>query len=255
MENVNSAFYYINDDGLCSALLIMTKQYTLEELYAVQKETSEQFKRTKNKYVVAADEFSAYLKGHNLRVAHELPEEFNALIEKRDELSDELHLYEIALQGIRGAIRYYQAVALNDAIARVLPKYSGKQAGPKTKEKFWKEVASYLPHEPRLYCNYYYCVSLWDAVTGADNSFYSNDNLNTAGNQFTDKFEVCVPKDAFEGTYPQNWIIWAMHVDRANKNIQTKFEEFYQYMEGLHRCLTIGDTMMLSVSKCDLRER
>lgn len=246
---------YPNNDGLSERMPIMTKTYTLEELYEVYSATSDKLKLAKSSYNCAAEEFSDFLRNHKLHELHTNDATFNSLVSKRDDLSDEMHLYEIALHGIKGAIQYYQAVALNDAIARVLPKYSGKQAGPKTKEKFWKEVSKYLPNEPRIYCNYYYSVSVWDAVTGFDFSYYSNDCINTASNQFSDAFSVNVPKDAFEGRYPNNWLVWAMHINRANLNIQLKFDEFYEYMNGLHKSLCIGDTMMLSVSKFDLKEK
>lgn len=251
----NSVYLYDNDSGLSAGMPIVTKVYTLEELYQVFAETSAKYRLAKSRCKCVAEEITTYCMSHSLRHVDELPQELVALEQKRDSLSDDMYLYETALHGIRGAIKYYQALALNKAIAEVLPRYTGKQAGPKTTKKFWEEVSMRLPNKPLVYRMYYYSITLYDEVTRIENNFYYNDGLTTAGNQFEAQFILNVPSDAFEGKYPRDWLVWATHVNKANSSIREYFETFFKYMTSLQNSLTIGDTPMLSVSQFDLKEK
>ena len=174
-----------------------------------------------------------------------------------NEVHDELHksvtLCETALDGIRGAIRYYQALKLNEAYTKVLPQYADKQAGPKTKEKFQKEIASYLPNEARIYHNYMYTVSVYDEKLGIDNSFYANEDLTTGGNKFNPNYCILTPSDNFSGHYPVDWLVWAVHVDKANERIQKAFDSLCADIKSLNNSLCIGYTKMLSIAAHDLK--
>ena len=246
-------YYYTNDDGLCELLPIQTKEYTLEELYLVYDDMKSQHLLTKSKYNTADEAITEYVRSHTLKDIHVGSTEFNDLTSKRDELRGSLTLYETALDGIRGAIRYYQALKLNEAYAEVLPKYAEKQAGPKTKEKFQKEIASYLPNESRIYHNYTYSVSVYDDKLGIDNSFYANENLTTSGNKFNQSYRVLTPSDSFSGNYPVDWLVWASHIEKANERIQKAFDALYDDIKSLNTSLCIGYTKMLSISAHDLK--
>lgn len=246
-------YYYTNDDGLCELLPIQTKEYTLEELYLVYDDMKAKHRLTKSKYNTAEEEITAYVRAHTLKDIAVDSTEFNNLKSKRDELRGSLTLCETALDGIRGAIRYYQALKLNEAYTEVLPKYAEKQAGPKTKEKFQKEIASYLPNEAHIYHNYTYSVSVYDEKLGIDNSFYSNENLTTSGNKFNTNYCILTPSDSFSGQYPVDWLVWASHIEKANERIKKAFDALYADIKSLNTSLCIGYTKMMSISAHDLK--
>lgn len=246
-------YYYTNDGGLCELLPIQTKEYTLEELYLVYDDMKSKYKRTVNKRKVAEDDIYNYI--HEHARADIDKDELHILNEIHNELRKSVALCETALDGIRGAIRYYQALKLNEAYAEVLPKYAEKQAGPKTKEKFQKEIASYLPNEARIYHNYMYTVSVYDEKLGIDNSFYANENLIVSGNKFNQNYCVLTPSDGFSGHYPVDWLVWELHIEQANERIQKAFDALYDDIESLKTSLCIGDTKMLSLSIRDLKLR
>ena len=247
------SYYYTNDGGLCELLPIQTKEYTLEELYLVYDDMKAKHRLTKSKYNTAEEEITAYVREHTLKDIHVDATEFNDLTYKRDELRGSLTLCETALDGIRGAIRYYQALKLNEAYSEVLPKYAEKQAGPKTKEKFQKEIASYLPNEARIYHNYMYTVSVYDEKLGIDNSFYANENLTVSGNKFNPNYCILTPSDNFSGHYPVDWLVWALHIEKANERIQKAFDSLYADIKSLNTSLCIGYTKMLSIAQHDLK--
>lgn len=246
-------YYYTNDDGLCKLLPIQTKEYTLEELYLVYDAMKAQHRLTKSKYDTSEEEITAYVRNHTLKDIKVDSTEFNDLTSKHDDLRKSLTLCETALEGIRGAIRYYQALKLNEAYTEVLPKYAEKQAGPKTKEKFNKEIASYLPNKARIYHNYTYSVSVYDDKFGIDNSFYSNENLTTSGNKFNTNYCILTPSDSFNGNYPVDWLVWASHIEKANERIQKAFDALYADIKSLNTFLRIGNTKMLSIAAHDLK--
>lgn len=244
-------YYYTNDGGLCELLPIQTKEYTLEELYLVYDDMKSKYHRTVNKRKVAEDDIYHYI---NERTRADIDkDELHKLNEVHDELRKSLALCETALNGIRGAIRYYQALKLNEAYAAVLPKYADKQAGPKTRDKFQKEIASYLPNEARIYHNYMYSVSVYDEKVGIDNSFYANEDLTTLGNKFNPTYCILTPSDGFSGHYPVDWLVWALHIERANERIQRAFDSLYADIKSLNSSLCIGYTKMLSLSIHDLK--
>ena len=244
-------YYYTNDGGLCELLPIQTKEYTLEELYLVYDDMKSKYHRTVNKRKVAEDDIYHYI---NERTRADIDkDELHKLNEVHDELRKSLALCETALNGIRGAIRYYQALKLNEAYASVLPKYAEKQAGPKTRDKFQKEIASYLPNEARIYHNYMYSVSVYDEKVGIDNSFYANEDLTTLGNKFNPTYCILTPSDGFSGHYPVDWLVWALHIERANERIQRAFDSLYADIKSLNSSLCIGYTKMLSLSIHDLK--
>lgn len=244
-------YYYTNDGGLCELLPIQTKEYTLEELYLVYADMKSKYKRTVNKRKVAEDDIYNYV--HEHARADIDKDELHKLNEVHDELCKSVTLCETALDGIRGAIRYYQALKLNEAYAEVLPKYAEKQAGPKTKEKFQKEIASYLPNEARIYHNYMYTVSVYDEKLDIDNSFYANEDLTTRGNKFNPNYCVLTPSDNFSGHYPVDWLVWALHIEKANERIQKEFDSLYADIKSLNTSLCIGYTKMLSIAQHDLK--
>lgn len=244
-------YYYTNDDGLCELLPIQTKEYTLEELYLVYEDMQSKYKRTVNKRKLAEDDIYHYI--HEHARADIDKDELHKLNEEHDELRKSVTLCETALSGIRGALRYYQALRLNEAYTKVLPKYVDKQAGPKTKEKFQKEIASYLPNEPRIYHNYMYTVSLYDPKLDIDNSFYANEDLTTRGNKFNPQYQILTPSDGFSGHYPVDWLVWAVHVDKANERIQKAFDALYDDIKSLNSSLCIGYTKMLSIAQHALK--
>lgn len=246
-------YYYKNDDGLCELLPIQTREYTLEELYLTYEDMMEEYRLTKSRYNTAEEEITAYVRAHTLKEITVDSTEFNNLTSKCDELRGSLTLYETALDGIRGAIRYYQALKLNEAYTEVLPKYAEKQAGPKTKEKFNKEIASYLPNMPRIYHGSMYSVSVYDDKLGTDNSFYANESAFTTDNKFSQSYRVLTPSDSFSGQYPADWLVWAVHVDKANERIQKAFDALYADIKSLNTSLCIGYTKMLSLSAHDLK--
>ena len=246
-------YYYTNDDGLCELFPIQTKEYTLEELYLVYADMKSKYHLTKSKYNAAEEELGAYVREHILNEIELVATEFHDLTYKRDELRGSLTLCETALDGIRGAIRYYQALKLNEAYNAVLPKYAEKQAGPKTKEKFQKEIASYLPNEARIYHNYMYSVSVYDKKLDLDNSFYANEDLTTRGNKFNPNYCILTPSDGFSGHYPVDWLVWAVHIDKANERIQKAFDALYEGIKSLNASLCIGYTKMLSLAAHDLK--
>ena len=246
-------YYYTNDDGLCELLPIQTKEYTLEELYLAYEDMMAEYRLTKSRHNTAEEEITAYVRAHTLKDITVDSTEFNNLTSKRDELRGSLTLYETALDGIRGAIRYYQALKLNEAYAEVLPKYAEKQAGPKTKDKFQKEIARYLPNEARIYHNYTYSVSVYDDKLGIDNSFYSNENLTTSGNKFNPNYCILTPSDSFSGNYPVDWLVWASHIEKANERIKKAFDALYDDIKSLNTSLCIGYTKMLSIAAHDLK--
>lgn len=244
-------YYYTNDGGLCELFPIQTKEYTLEELYLVYDDMKAKYKRTANKRKVAEDDIYHYI--HEHARADIDKDELHKLNEVHDELRGSLTLCETALDGIRGAIRYYQALKLNEAYAEVLPKYAEKQAGPKTKEKFQKEIASYLPNEPRIYHNYMYTVSVYDEKLGIDNSFYANEDLTTTGNKFNQQYQILTPSDGFSGHYPVDWLVWGLHIETANERIQKAFDALCADIKSLNTSLCIGYTRMLSLAAHDLK--
>lgn len=244
-------YYYTNDGGLCELFPIQTKEYTLEELYLVYDDMKSKYKRTANKRKVAEDDIYHYI--HEHARADIDKDELHKLNEVHDELRKSVALCETALDGIRGAIRYYQALKLNEAYNAVLPKYAEKQAGPKTKEKFQKEIASYLPNEPRIYHNYMYTVFLYDEKLGIDNSFYANEDLTISGNKFNPNYCVLTPSDGFSGHYPENWLVWGLHIEKANERIQKAFDALYADIKSLNTSLCIGYTKMLSLAAHDLK--
>ena len=246
-------YYYKNDNGLCELLPIQTKEYTLEELSLVYDDMKSKRRLTKSKYDTSEEEITTYVRAHTLKDITVDSTDFNNLTSKRDELRGSLTLYETALDGIRGAIRYYQALKLNDAYSEVLPKYAEKQAGPKTREKFNKEIASYLPNGARIYHNYTYSVSVYDEKLGIDNSFYSNENLTTSGNKFNPNYCIITPSDSFSGQYPVDWLVWASHIEKANERIKKAFDALYDDIKSLNTSLCIGYTKMLSIAAHDLK--
>ena len=246
-------YYYTNDDGLCELLPIQTKEYTLDELYLVYDDMKSKHRLTKSKYNTAYEAITTYVHSHTLKEIYVDSTELNDLTSKRDDLRKSLILCETALDGIRGAIRYYQALKLNEAYAEVLPKYAEKQAGPKTKDKFQKEIASYLPNNARIYHNDTYYVSVYDDTLGIDNSFYSNENLATSGNKFNSNYCILTPSDSFSGNYPVDWLVWASHIEKANERIQKAFDALYDDIKSLNTSLCIGYTKMLSISAHDLK--
>ena len=246
-------YYYTNDGGLCELLPIQTKEYTLEELYLVFDDMKAKYRLTKSKYLTAEEEITAYVREHTLKDIKADATEFHNLTDVRDELRGSLTLCETALDGIRGAIRYYQALKLNEAYAEVLPKYAEKQAGPKTKEKFQKEIASYLPNEARIYHNYMYTVSVYDKKLDIDNSFYANEDLTARGNKFNPNYCILTPSDGFSGHYPVDWLVWALHIEKANERIQKAFDSLYADIKSLNTSLCIGYTKMLSIAQHDLK--
>lgn len=244
-------YYYSNDGGLCELLPIQTKEYTLEELYLVYDDMKSKYHRTVNKRKVAEDDIYHYI--HERARADIDKDELHKLNEVHDELRKSVALCETALNGIRGAIRYYQALKLNEAYAEVLPKYADKQAGPKTKDKFQKEIASYLPNNARIYHNYMFSVSVYDEKLGIDNSFYANEDLTTMGNKFNTNYCILTPSDGFSGHYPVDWLVWALHIEKANERIQKAFDSLYADIKSLNTSLCIGYTKMLSISQHDLK--
>ena len=248
-------YYYTNDDGLCELLPIQTKEYTLEELYLVYDYMKSQHRQTKSKYNTADEEITEYVRSHTLKDIHVDSTEFNDLTSKSDKLCKSLTLCETALDGIRGAIRYYQALKLNEAYNAVLPKYAEKQAGPKTREKFQKEIASYLPNTPRIYHSSMYSMSVYDDKLGIDNNFYANESAFTTDNKFNPSYRVITPSDSFSGNYPVDWLVWASHIEKANERIQKAFDALYADIKSLNTSLCIGDTKMLSIAAHNLKLR
>ena len=246
-------YYYTNDDGLCELLPIQTKEYTLEELYLVYDDTKSQHLLTKSKYNTADEAITEYVRSHTIKDITVDSTEFNDLTSKRDKLRKSLTLCETALDGIRGAIRYYQALKLNDAYSEVLPKYSEKQAGPKTREKFNKEIASYLPNMPRIYHGSMYSMSVYDDKLGIDNNFYANESAFTTDNKFNQSYRVITPSDSFSGNYPVDWLVWASHIEKANERIQKAFDALYADIKSLNTSLCIGYTKMLSIAAHNLK--
>jgi hypothetical protein len=248
-------YYYTNDGGLCELFPIKTKEYTLEELYLVYDDMKSKYRLTKSKYHAAEEEVTAYVREHTLKDIQVDATEFHNLTSVQNDLRQSLTLCETALDGIRGAIRYYQAEALNKAYREVLPKYAGKQAGPKTREKFQNEVAQRLPGKARIYHNYLYTVSLYDDTLGLDSHFYANEDLYDTINRFNPEYQILTPSDSFSGHYPVDWVVWAVHVVEANKRIKEAFDKFYNESKSLSTSLCIGNTAMLSVSATDLKSR
>ena len=246
-------YYYKNDDGLCELLPIQTKEYTLEELYLAYEDMKAKHRLTKSKYDTSEEEITTYVRAHTLKDITVDSTDFNNLTSKHDELRGSLTLYETALDGIRGAIRYYRALKLNEAYTEVLPKYAEKQAGPKTRKKFNNEIASYLPNGARIYHIYMYSVSVYDEKLGIDNSFYSNENLTTSGNKFNPNYCILTPSDSFSGNYPVDWLVWASHIEKANERIKKAFDALYDDIKSLNTSLCIGYTKMLSIAAHDLK--
>ena len=247
------SYYYTNDGGLCELFPIHTKEYTLDELYFVYEDMQARYRLAKSKYLTAEEEITLYVRNHTLKDIAVDAGEFKDMTYQRDELRKSLALCETALDGMRGAIRYYQALKLNEAYAEVLPKYADKQAGPKTKEKFQKEIASYLPNEARIYHNYMYTVSVYDEKLGIDNSFYANEDLTTRGNKFNPNYCILTPSDGFSGHYPVDWLVWAVHIGKANERIQKAFDSLYADIKSLNTSLCIGYTKMLTIAAHDLK--
>ena len=246
-------YYYTNDDGLCELLPIKTKEYTLEELYLVYDDMKSKHRLTKSKYDTSEEEITAYVRKHTFKDITVDATDFNNLTSKHDELRKNLTLCETALDGIRGAIRYYQALKLNDAYSEVLPKYSEKQAGPKTREKFNKEIASYLPNMPRIYYGYMHSVSVYDDKLGIDNNFYANESAFTTDNKFNPSYRVLTLSDSFSGKYPVDWLVWASHIEKANERIKKAFDALYDDIKSLNTSLRIGATKMLSIAAHNLK--
>lgn len=250
-----ATYTYANDNNLCAQFPIATKEYTLTEIYDELRNMKERVAHSKAHVACAEADLTMYVKEHTLKDIQVDATEFHRLQKSRDERKADLELLTIALEGIRGAIRYYQAEALNKAYREVLPKYAGKQAGPKTREKFQNEVAQRLPGKARIYHNYMYSVSLYDDTLGLDNSFYANEDLYDTINRFNPEYQILTPSDSFSGHYPVDWVVWAVHVVEANKRIKEAFDKFYNESKSLSTSLCIGNTAMLSVSATDLKSR
>ena len=179
-------------------------------------------------------------------------------LEKEEKIHTETRdTYATALDGIRGAIRYYVAKELNTAFKIVLPKYVGKKAGPKTTEKFFNEVAGQLT-VPMLnvYRGSHHTMAVapqnrWQPLA----ELFYNEELEDSENRFKESFEVCVPNDEFEGSYPEDWTLWAKHVQSANEYLKQKFNEFMLVQDSLIHALKIGDTAMLTVYSYNQKER
>lgn len=255
MKTDRCRYTYNHDNGLCESMPLIVKPYTLEELCKVYEDMKAKHRLAKSKYTTAEEAVKQYVMATTLKEIHADATEYNALRDKRDECKKDADTYQLALNGIHGAIRYYQALRLNEAYRAVLPKYAGKQAGPKTKEKFQKEVASYLNNRVRIYHNYMYSVSVYDEVLGLDNTFYANEDLTTRGNQFNQNYCILLPSDAFSGHYPQDWLVWAMHVQNANDHIKEAFDALYNEISGLRTALCIGNTKMFHISVYDLKQQ
>lgn len=248
-------YTYNHDNGMCESMPLIVKPYTLEELYQVYDDMKAKHKLAKCKYNTAEEELTQYVRAHSLSDIKVDATEFKALKERSEWTKQDCDVYALALDGIRGAIRYYQAMRLNEAYAEVLPKYAGKQAGPKTRGKFQKEIAGFFPNKVSIYHNYMYSVSLSDEKLGIDNSFYANEDLTTRGNQFNPDYCILLPSDSFSGHYPENWLVWATHVQSANAHIKELFDSVYNEIQSINRSLSIGYTKMLTVSHTSLQER
>ena len=153
-------------------------------------------------------------------------------------------------------MRYYRALAVEKALAEVLPKYVGKQAGPKTREKFFREIAQFLPNKHSIsYFTNYCSIDVYESVTGVTSTLYVSGELTTRDNQFNPDFAILLPSDAFSGLYPDDWLAWAKHVKAANDSMRERFGEFVSYVRNLNQALTIGYSKMLTISEFDLKER
>lgn len=251
-------YTYDHDCGMCSSDPLMTKRYTLEEICEKYLEVKRERDVVKLEYEQAQTAMRLFINKVNVRDVtqdSDLTVELHKLSDAKNEWNDALKLWDTALEGLRGAIRYYQALRLNTALDEVLPKYKGKRAGPKTREKFRKEIARYFPNNPNVYEHYSRTITVYDDVLHVDNSFYSTCELGDNNGYFNMDFRVDVPTDAFNGFYPENWINWATHVQAANFRIAEAFENFYNVTSILNKSLCIGYTKMLQVPKYALKEQ
>lgn len=256
METTSFTVYrYENDNGMCDTLPLKLRRYTLKELYQIYKVYQDAYRLVNSRVNNAEEELSAYVRSHTFEQLKVSADELNKLRERCDKNHDDKALYTTALDGIRGAIHYYRALAVEKALEEVLPKYAGKQAGPKTREKFFREVAKFLPNEPSIYYTYFSSIEVYDSVTGVISKLYSSGELTTIDNQFNPDFAILLPSDAFSGLYPDDWLAWAKHVQAANNSMRERFGEFVSYVRNLNQALTIGYSKMLTISEFALKER
>ena len=246
---------YENDNGMCDTLPLKLRRYALEELYQIYKEYQDTYKLVNSRVNNAEEELSAYVRSRTFEQLKVSADELNKLRERCEKNHDDKCLYMTALDGIRGAIHYYRALAVEKALEEVLPKYAGKQAGPKTREKFFREVAQFLPNKPSIYCTYFSSIEVYDSATCVVSKVYTSGELATRDNQFNPDFALLLPSDSFSGAYPADWLAWATHVQAANNSIRERFGEFVSYVRNLNQALTIGDSKMLTISEFDLKER
>ena len=92
-------------------------------------------------------------------------------------------------------------------------------------------------------------ITIYDTDIYVDVSMYTTGELGTNDGFFNQEFRVLVPNDAFNGFYPEDWLVWATHVKAANNYITEKFEEFYNLASELNNDLCIGYTQMCNVPK------
>ena len=116
-----ATYTYANDNNLCAQFPIATKEYTLTEIYDELRNMKERVAHSKAHVACAKSDLTMYVKEHTLKDIQVDATEFHQLQKSRDERKADLELLTIALEGIRGAIRYYQAEALNKAYREVLP--------------------------------------------------------------------------------------------------------------------------------------
>lgn len=251
-------YTYDYDCGMCASDPLMTKRYTLEEICEKYLEVKRERGTVKLEYEQAQTAMRLFINKVNVRDItqdSDLTVELHKLSDAENEWKDALKLWDTALEGLRGAIRYYQALRMNTALDEVLPKYEGKRAGPKTREKFRKEIARYFPNNPNVYEHYNMTITVYDDILHVDNAFYTTGELGDSNGYFDMDFRVYVPTDSFNGFYPENWINWATHVQAANARIEEEFESFYNTASSLNKSLCIGYTKMLQVPKYALKEQ
>ena len=236
-------YTYDHDCGMCSNDPLMTKRYTLEEICEKYLEVKRERSTVKLEYEQAQTAMRLFVNKVNMRDIKQdsnLTVEWHKLADAENEWADALKLWDTALEGLRGAIRYYQALRLNDALEEVLPKYEGKRAGP---------------NNPNVDEHYSMTITVYDDVLHVDNPFYTTGELGDNSGYFNMNFRVHVPTDAFNGFYPENWINWATHVQAANARIAKEFENFYNVTSSLNKSLCIGYTKMFQVPKYALKEQ
>jgi hypothetical protein len=77
--------------------------------------------------------------------------------------------------------------------------------------------------------------------------------LTISGNKFNPNYCVLTPSDSFGGHYPVNWLVWGLHIEKANERIQKAFDALYADIKSLNTSLCIGYTKMLSLAMHDLK--